>query len=428
MAFLGEPLIQRAMAQVALFDLASRQWCAEPVACGAALAAPRRAPAKRQRTAADEELVTHRRQHTALAQQRANHDMVLATVMTLLDPQDFNVDEHGLLAILATPIPPTRLALLDADHLTLFAPSTRRLVLGGVDCASVRLAQTVALLPRLTELRVDGCSSFAAVVPFLQRLKGLEMWNYSMAETEYLSTAAMTSVCNALNHDGRLRRLNLPCCFDGDGATAAIDALTELVRCSPRLHDFAIDVDQEHQVGDFAKVALAVGQHSALREVWLRDTNLNPAQLYAMLHRHKRLRVIEVDVHMEGRLISALPNLQRVDVTPSNLTEDQTVELCSALRGLRRLTELRIGGVRDCTQREGNAICDAIAGKPLRLLGLRGLTTEVCQAIAYAPDGAPTLGPMRNTLRHLYLERCDPVTASWFQAMLPGTIVIAQDY
>jgi hypothetical protein len=115
MAFLGEPLIQHAMAQVALFDLASRQWRAEPAACGAALAAPRRAPAKRQRTAADEELVAAHRRHSALAEQRTSHDMVLATVMALLDPKATTiVAKPGWLALSATPIPPTRLRVRDA--------------------------------------------------------------------------------------------------------------------------------------------------------------------------------------------------------------------------------------------------------------------------------------------------------------------------
>jgi hypothetical protein len=425
---LRDPLIQHAMAQVALFDLVSRQWRAEPAACGAALPAQRGGPPASLRTAADEELVTHRRHYAALAEQRANHDMVLATVMALLDPDDINVDSKGVeLALLATPIHPTRLTISSVDRLTRFAPSTRELSLDGIDCADSALAQAVALLPRLTELVLQTCSNTAAFPASVVR----HLTGFFFLAISYLSARETRAVCNAMNHDGRLRDLRLACSFDRDDSdcSAAIDAMSELVRCSPRLRSFSVKFGPHDRSSGFAKVAHAVGQHSGLLSVELWNTDLDRAELFAMLHRHKLLRELDVDARgVDARLITALPNLRIVEISHSDLNKDVTVEVCHALKGLRWLTELHIGDNRELTLGEGRAICDAIAGKPLRKLGLHGLSNaEVCRAIAYAPDGAPTFWPMRNTLRDLQLEPHDPITTPWFQAMLPQTNVHSED-
>jgi hypothetical protein len=167
--------------------------------------------------------------------------------------------------------------------------------------------------------------------------------------------------------------------------------------------------------------------------VKLSDTNLDSVQLYAMLHRHTLLREIIVDVPC-ARLVSALPNLSDISACDWDLTEEQTVEFCHALKGLRRLRMIHLdiagGGLRKLTSCEGRAIRDAISGKSLTHLHLSGLTTDVCFAIAYAPDGTSTFGPMRNTLRTLYTgynsdedSSAVGVATAWLRAMLPHTTV-----
>jgi hypothetical protein len=429
----SDAMMQRAMAQVALHDTAGRLWRAEAAACGAALAAQRRGPSKRLRTAADEELVAAHRQHAALAEQRASHDMVLATVMALLDPARFDVDSKDAeLALLAAPIHPTRLVVRDAARLTRFARSTRNITLFGVDCAPPFVARTLAMLPRLTGLTLGlGCiNPNALLLPFLRRLERVCI---AGALHEEFDAADVVSFCAALNHDGRLRYLQLAYRFTEDrDVAAAIDAISELVRCSPRLRD--IELEEYHSASgiarpDYTKVAQAVGEHSGLRRIGLNDHHLSAAQIHAMLKPHRSLRDVDFP-HLArdaAHFLAATPYLRNLHISDcGDSNEDELVALLHAVRSLEHLTGLMVA-IR--TAREGHALRDALAGKNLRWLSLTTLdsTPEAFSIIAYAPDGTSTFGPMMRTLKTLQLETMggfDAAALAMVLRMLPYTDVV----
>jgi hypothetical protein len=409
------------MAQVVLFELASLQWRAEPAACRVALPAKRRGPVKRQRTAVDEELVAAHRRHSALAEQRANHDLVLATVMALLDPEDFDVDSKDVeLALSSTPISPTRLSVSGVERLSRFAPSTRDLTLDDIDCEAPCLARMFAMLPRLTSLSVfNGCSNFFALLPVLRHLERI----YIRAEHDQsFGKDELASFCWALNHEGRLRYLHLHLSHDFKH-DSAIDAISQLVRCSHRLREIYLGALRSDAPADFSKVAQALGQHSELRRITFHNLLLSAAQIHAMLKPHILLREFVFRELGEGAasVLSAHPNLRRFTMDWGQLDEGEKLDTLHAVQGLQRLTDLTIACF---TEREGHAVRDAISGKRLRTLVLLCTTSAVFGIIAYAPDGTSTFAPMVNTLRTLSLCDGDDATRALLRRMLPYTTVL----
>jgi hypothetical protein len=418
-----------AMAQIAFFDLASTMWHIDAAALG------KTKPAgcnKRQRTAEDEELVAAYRQHSKVALQKAQHNMVLAAVMSMLEDQVvFRVeDREDALLLAMSPIVPTFVSA-GAEFLQPFAKCTSFLELWKVDISGINVEViniVTAELPNLAELRLHECQSMyvtAIIGPWFRQLRAIRMVNCTG-----VGASDVLNMCDALTHRAGITQFMFDSAYSShdslEAGIAATAALSSLVSRSPALR-YLLPYTPGNV--DLAPIVTAVGMHSQLRHFHVNpsDAVLDTRQLRQALAGHSKLRWITLSGDSMDALCGIIadhPRLSGVN-TRAPWSHDDIIKLCEAVRPLKRMTTLLMGALvaGEFPLRVVDQIRNAIVGKPLReFVCLQINSIDSFLALAFDRRGVSTFGPMVDTLRSIAML-LPPEAVSMLSRMLPNTAV-----
>jgi hypothetical protein len=420
--FFSDDAFRCGMAQVAFFDIAVTLWQAEIVSCGPRLAK------KRPRAAEDAALVAAHQHHRELAQRKAGHERVLATVMAMLG-QVYGVEtDTETLFVAATPVLPSRLCFADATRLVcLQSAAVRSMKFSGVDFNGGRTA-TLAFVARAfaKEFCFQQCRGvdWRLLVPFASRLTVLEVADCQITAGDL---SDLLGAC-----DGKLRTLSVAGCsallWTDEEWRSVTDALCVMFTRNPLKTVYLIG--NAMPADCTLDVCAALSSIATLRTFSCFSQFLKAdavAALRIALAPQPQLRKLGFccnDAAADGDLAALLrghPHLRSLVVTcSSSLT--RSLDALGTLKNLNQLTIVNDGFLLESWAALGAALGNM---KLLTRLCLGTLRMPALMALAIGPDGEATFGALRHSLTQVTAMGCPADVLSALRCFAPFASVEA---